>query len=121
MFVFEKILLKHSNMNPRNQSRIAIITIALFSLVISCKKDNSNNSSSNATTVQTQADDQTMVSDEADMMANDVNTALSSQSSINGNSATVVRAGLIGVNSVNPTTRTLGTAGQITICLLYTS
>lgn len=103
-------------MNPRNQSRIAIITIALFILVVSCKKDNTNNNNSNnATTVQTQADDQTMVSDEADMMANDVNTALSSQSSINGNSAIVVRTGLIGVNSVNTTTQTLGTDGLITI------
>ena len=102
-------------MNPRNQSRIAIIVIALFSLVISCKKDNTNNNTNNnATTVQTQADDQTMVSNEADIMANDINAALSSQSSINGNSATVVRSGMVGVNSVNSVTHTQGT-GQITI------
>lgn len=102
-------------MNPRNQARVAIITIALFSLVISCKKDNTNNNSSNATTVQTQADDQTMVSDEADIMANDVNAALSSQTSINGQSATVIGTGMVGVNSVNTSTHTLGTAGVITI------
>ena len=102
-------------MNPRNQSRIAIIVIALFSLVISCKKDNTNNNTNNnATTVQTQADDQTMVSNEADIMANDINAALSSQSSINGNSATVVRSGMVVVNSVNSVTHTQGT-GQITI------
>ena len=101
-------------MNPRNQSRIAIITIALFSLVISCKKDNTNNNSDNATTVQTQADDQTMVSDEADIMANDINAALSSQSSINGNSASVAGTGMVGVNSDNSITHTQGT-GLITI------
>jgi hypothetical protein len=105
---------KNINMNPRNQSRIVIITIALFSLVLSCKKDNTNNNSDNASTVQTQADDQTMVSDEADMMANDINAALSSQISINGQSATVIGTGMVGVNSVNTITHTQGT-GQVTI------
>ncbi len=89
-------------MDPRNQWRTAICTIALFGLVMSCSKDNNNNTS-NATTVQTQADDEAMVSSEADIMANDVNAALSSSSSINGESSNVIRSGFVAVNSVNET------------------
>jgi hypothetical protein len=89
-------------MNPRNQWRTAICTIALFGLVMSCSKNN-NSSTSNATTVQTQADDQAMVSNESDIMASDINTALSSSSSINGESTNVIRSGIVGVNSINET------------------
>jgi hypothetical protein len=89
-------------MNPRNQWRTAICTIALFGLAISCSKDN-NSANSNQTTVQTQADDQAMVSNESDIMANDVNAALSSSSSINGESINTIRSGIVAVNSVNET------------------
>src|ERR1700688_3882463 len=89
-------------MNPRNQWRTAICTIALFGLVISCSKDN-NNANSNQTTIQTQADDQAMVSNESDIMANDINAAVSSSSSINGESTNTIRSGTVAVNSVNET------------------
>ena len=101
-------------MNPRNQWRIAICSIALFGLVISCSKDN-NNSNSNQTTVQTQADDQAMVSNESDIMASDINTALSSSSSINGESAYLIRSGTTVVNSVNETQGVEG-VGTSLIC-----
>ncbi|HEV3223233.1 MAG TPA: hypothetical protein VGZ90_10155 [Puia sp.] len=89
-------------MNPRNQWRIAICMIALFCIIISCNKDN-NSSNTNQTTVQTQADDQTMVSNESDIMASDINAALSSSTSINGMSANTIHSGIVGVNSVNET------------------
>ena len=77
-------------MNPRNQWRTAICTIALFGLMLSCSKNN-NSATSNQTTVQTQADDQAMVSNESDIMANDINAALSSSSSFNGESTNTIR------------------------------
>jgi hypothetical protein len=70
-------------------TRIAIlIVIAFAGFVFSCKKDNTNNNnySSTSTNLQTQADDQAMVSDESENVTNDVNTTLASQVSTNGNS-----------------------------------
>ncbi len=86
-------------MKPRMHWRIAIFTIALTGVFISCSKD-SNKSSSNQTTVQTQADDQAMVSNESDNLANDANASLTSQSSINGESARSLHSGNTVVNSV---------------------
>ncbi len=101
-------------MNPKNQWRTAICTIALFGLVMSCSKDNKS-ITSNATTVQTQADDEAMVSSESDIMANDANASLASQASINGESSNMPRSGQTVVNSVNET-QTLGEANTTLIC-----
>jgi hypothetical protein len=95
-------------MNPRIHSRYAIIVIALIGLVFSCKKDNSNANNSNQSIIQTQADDQTMVSNESEMMTNDANTALSSQASINGESISSLVSGNTVVNSTGSHTKTLG-------------
>jgi hypothetical protein len=92
--------------------RIAFCAIALSSLVIACKKDSAGNS--NANTIQTQADDQAMVSNESDLMANDVNTAIGSNASFNGNSAADLRNGQTTLNSVDQT-KTLG-EGNALIC-----
>ena len=102
-------------MNPRIHSRYAIFVIALIGLVFSCKKDNSNASNSNQSVVQTQADDQTMVSNESEMMTNDANTALSSQASINGESISSMVSGNTVVNSTGGRTQTLG-ANVVLIC-----
>ncbi len=102
-------------MNPRIHSRYAIFVIALIGLVFSCKKDNSNANNSNQSVVQTQADDQTMVSNESEMMTNDANTALSSQASINGESISSLVSGNTVVNSTGGRTQTLG-ANVVLIC-----
>jgi hypothetical protein len=101
-------------MNSRFQWRAALCTIALFGLVISCSKDN-NSANNNQSTVQTQADDQNMVSSEADIMASDVNTALSGSSSINGESSNTIHSGMVSVNSVNETLGTDSTSNAL-IC-----
>jgi hypothetical protein len=91
-------------MNPRNPWRTAIFTIAILGLAVSCSKDSNSSANSNqSTTVQTQADDQAMVSNESDNMANDAVTAMTSSSSINGESAYTIRSGTVAVNSVNET------------------
>jgi hypothetical protein len=106
---------KNNNMTPRVHWRFAILCISLTGLVISCAKNNSNGNSSNQTTVQTQADDQSMVSNESDMVANDVNAALSSNITINGQSTTSLRSGTTVVNGSGEETQTLG-AGNTLIC-----
>ena len=73
-------------MKNRIPISFAIIIISLVGLVFACKKDNSSKNS-NENTVQTQADDQTMISDEADNIANDADVSLTSQTATNGNSA----------------------------------
>jgi hypothetical protein len=100
------ILIKNQKtMNPRNRWLTAILTIALFAFILSCNKDN-NSSNSDQSTIQTQADDQAMVSNESEIMSNDINNALTSSSSINGESTRVIQSGMVGVNSTN---ETLGT------------
>jgi hypothetical protein len=87
-------------------------------LVISCKKDNANNSndSSNATNLGTQADDQSMASDENENITNDVNVALTSSPSTNGNAAQLTPGqGQTAVNSINQTNGISGAQGTL-IC-----
>jgi hypothetical protein len=103
-------------MHLKNYGHLAILTIALTSLVISCSKDNNKGGSSNQSTVQTQSDDQAMVSNETDMMGNDANAALSSQVSINGASVNSLRFGKVAVNDVNEQTHTLGITDNSLIC-----
>ncbi len=67
----------------------ALIIMTFTGVMFSCKK--SNSSSSTATTdtqLQTQSDDQTRVSNESDDAFDDVNTAMTSQYSVTGSSAT---------------------------------
>src|SRR3979490_2839765 len=97
--------------------RIAIVIIVAFAgFVFSCKKDNSNQNKANTSNLQTQADDQTMVSNENDNLTNDVNVALTSQPATNGNSnKPALISGAVGVNS---TTRVngAGSANGVLIC-----
>ena len=102
-------------MNPRNPWRTAIFTIAIIALAVSCSKDNSSSNSNQTSTVKTQADDQAMVSNESDIMANDVVTALSSSSSINGEAVSTIRSGTVAVNSANET-REVNGIGTSLIC-----
>jgi len=95
--------------------RVAIFTGLITGLFMSCSKNNSNTGSSNQTTVQTQADDESMVSNESEMAANDVDVALTSNFTINGQSANSIRYGNPVVNSTNDGTETLGT-GNTLIC-----
>jgi hypothetical protein len=103
-------------MYPKTYGRLAIVTIAFSSLIFACSKDNNSSSTSNQSTVQTQSDDQAMVSNESDMMGNDANAALSSQISINGASASALRSGFVAVNGFNEQTQTLGTTDNSLIC-----
>ena len=105
-------------MKTRISVAIIILSIMMTGLVISCKKDNTSNSSdsTNAANLSTQADDQSMVSDENENVANDVNAALASSVSTNGNSAQVqARQGQTAVNSVNQVNGVSGDQGTL-IC-----
>jgi hypothetical protein len=82
-----------------------IIFIAAATLIFACKKDNSSSSQSSSTTsanMQSQADDQAMVSNEDENLSNDANASLSTQTSISGNSYAALE---------NNTTTELGTGG----------
>ncbi|HMH31557.1 MAG TPA: hypothetical protein VK543_00930 [Puia sp.] len=97
--------------------RIAIIIIVAFAgFVFSCKKDNSNKNNENTSSLQTQADDQTMVSDENDNLTNDINTALTSQPATNGNSnKPAIISGSTGVNSATRVNGP-GSVNNVLIC-----
>lgn len=99
-------------MKPRIYFRFAIVLIAVVSLVYACKKDNTNSTTSNQNTIQTQGDDQTMVSNESDNIANDADASLTSQSSINGNAASQRLSGTTTVMGAENKTRVDG-AGTI--------
>ncbi len=74
-------------MKTKNYLRISLLA-ASFAVMFACKKDNSQSSTtSNATSaasVQTAADDQTMVSNENDAISNDATSALNGNVSIAG-------------------------------------
>jgi hypothetical protein len=78
-------------------------TAAIAGLVIACNKSNSaaNGNSTPTTTgttivqVQTQAADETQISNEMDAAANDANNALNTQPSFSGNATTSYRNGVI--------------------------
>lgn len=97
---------------------IIILSIIMTGMVISCKKDNANNSSdnSNATNLSTQADDQSMASDENENITNDANLALTSSPSTNGNAAQMTPGqGQTAVNSINQVNGVSGAQGTL-IC-----
>jgi len=59
--------------------------VTLMSILYACKKDNnSSNSGTSSTDLQTQSDDQTQVTNESDAVVDDVNTTLSSQTTVTG-------------------------------------
>jgi len=63
------------------------MTIAFTGVMIACNKSNNNsNSGTSSADLQTQSDDQSQVSGETDVIADDVNTTMSSQSSVTGSS-----------------------------------
>jgi len=70
------------------------VAVTAVSLIVACNKSNSNSAtsptSSGTTTaeIQTQADDETQVSNEMDAATNDVNNTLNSQSAVSGSSTT---------------------------------
>jgi hypothetical protein len=67
--------------------RIAIVGIAVSGLIFACNKNNSNSGNQQtASNLGTQADDQTMISNENENVSNDINTVLVSQVSTNGDS-----------------------------------
>jgi hypothetical protein len=68
--------------------RVTLI-IACVGILVACNKNNTGNSGSSTTSpadLQTQADDESQVSNESDLIVNDANTALNSQTSIAGTS-----------------------------------
>ncbi|MFI5154754.1 MAG: hypothetical protein ACHQEM_01125 [Chitinophagales bacterium] len=91
-------------MKTTNSVRLIVLSIVLTGMLFSCKKDSSSPSgdTTNASNLSTQADDQTMVSTESENLTNDINTALTSQVSTNGNSTkSIENSGNTAVNSVN--------------------
>jgi hypothetical protein len=90
------------------------LVIACVGLVFACNKSNTTNPGSTNTNdaLQTQADDQAMVSNESDAVANDATTALYSQASITGTNSNSSEAGngttVMGTEQVNGVNVPLG-------------
>jgi hypothetical protein len=87
-----------------NLIRRIAIAICLLSCIsmYSCKKDQSTSSDTTTATLTSTGDDQEEVSNEADIVSNDANTALNSQSDFSGSlSSSVSLSGNTEVNSVN--------------------
>jgi hypothetical protein len=82
-------------MKTKNLQRLVMAT-ALTSVLFACKKNNDNNSSSTSNAdLQTQADDENRVSNETDAAFDDINTAMTNQTSVTGSSVSAtVRYGV---------------------------
>jgi hypothetical protein len=79
--------------------------------IFSCKKDTSATSDTTSTNVSTTADDQSQVSEEADIISNDANTALNGQSDFSGSFGS--SASLSGNTEVNDVKGITGVNGLI--------
>ena len=94
-------------MKTRNFIRLSI-GVSCIALVFACSKNNSNGSSTSTnaanTQLQTEADDQVMVSNESDAVSDDANTALYSSPSTAGNSIAPVYSGRTTTNGVGSST-----------------
>ena len=87
------------------------IGVSCIALVFACSKNNSNGgTSTNAanTQLQTEADDQVMVSNESDAVSDDANTALYSSASTAGNSIAPVYSSRTTTNGVGGSSSSLG-------------
>ncbi len=85
--------------------RMAIALCLLSCICIySCKKDVSASGDNSTTNVGTSGDDEQQVSNEADLITNDANTALNGQSAFSGSSSTTISSGNTAVNDVNGST-----------------
>ncbi|MBS1669465.1 MAG: hypothetical protein JST58_18985 [Bacteroidetes bacterium] len=87
-------------MKTNNFLRVTLLATSL-SIFFACKKDNSQSASStttSATSVQSAADDQTMVSNENDAVSNDVTAALNGNPAVSGSSMS--RMATTGVNTL---------------------
>jgi len=97
--------------------RIAIALCLLTCISIySCKKDTTTSGDNSTTNISTTGDDEEQVSSESDIVSNDVNSALSSQSDFSGSlNSSVAEAGNTEVNGVNGSQ---GISGLINVHLL---
>lgn len=86
------------------------VSCAAALLIVACKKDNSNSSTSTDPTVElsAQADDQNRVSTEVDAVANDANMAIGSSTSMSGRVDSVICGASIAVD-------TTGTDKKVTL------
>src|ERR1700679_1028395 len=77
-------------MKTKNLYRFLFATAVSGLLFVACKKSSSNSNSNDTsqTDLQTQADDESRVSNETDAAFNDVTAAMSSEASVTGSSVT---------------------------------
>jgi len=90
---------------------LSVITLALFTTFTSCKKETVSNDSSEMTT---HSEDQSMVSNDMDDIANDINIAVESSTSFSGRESHInsVCNATVAIDSVsNPRTITINYAG----------
>jgi hypothetical protein len=83
--------------------RIAIAVCLLSCISIySCQKDvSANGDTTTSGSMTTTADDQQQISNESDLISNDVNTSLGGQSSFSGSSTNTLQSGNTAVNGTN--------------------
>ena len=104
--------------------RIALFA-ACLTFAIACKKDQSSSNDTSNTAVQTDADDQTMVSNESEAVSNDATGAVSSQSNTAGLSIEGSKSGssTLGVDPFIPCDATISfdtTTDNRTVTITYT-
>jgi hypothetical protein len=96
---------------------VAVTASTIFFFACNKSSSGNNNNSSTSTNVNTQADDQAMVSTEVDNLSNDADAALTSQSGTNGSSAGVsITSGKIAVNDTKRANGPVGIVNDSLIC-----
>jgi hypothetical protein len=71
-------------MKTNNLVRISILASSMMVLIIACQKSSQSSSTTSTSSIETSADDQTMVSNENDALSNDATAAASANPSISG-------------------------------------
>ena len=101
--------------NSIRRIAIAICLVSCIS-IYSCKKDQAASSDTSTTSLSTTADDEQQISNEADLVVNDANTALNGQSDFSGStSSSVSISGNTVVNDANAVNGSSGVSGLVDI------
>jgi hypothetical protein len=98
--------------NLIHRMALAICLLSCIS-IYSCQKSNSASQDTSSTNLSTTADDAQQVSNESDIISNDVNTALNGQAVFSGSNSST--ASISGNTEVNSTDAVMGTSSLVNV------
>jgi hypothetical protein len=98
--------------NLIHRMALAICLLSCIS-IYSCQKSNSASQDTSSTNLSTTADDEQQVSNESDIISNDVNTALNGQAVFSGSNSST--ASISGNTEVNSTDAVMGTSSLVNV------